>query len=74
MSVGHEHGTGDITLFCCVASSRVRRDGAEFTFSHPPPRAIKSSFEPTKTLRAQYVDEFGGRLVAVEESEVAMEV
>jgi hypothetical protein len=36
--------------------------------------ALESSFEPTKTLRAQYLDEFGAELVALEEFEVAVQV
>ena len=36
--------------------------------------ALEASFEPTKALRAQYVDEFGAELVSVEEFEVAVQV
>jgi hypothetical protein len=36
--------------------------------------ALDSSFEPTRALRAQYVDEFGAELVSVEEFEVAVQV
>ena len=36
--------------------------------------ALESSFEPTKAVRAQYVDELGAELVSIEEFEVAVQV
>jgi hypothetical protein len=36
--------------------------------------ALESSFEPTKALRAQYVDEFGAELLSIDEFEVATQV
>jgi hypothetical protein len=36
--------------------------------------ALESSFEPTKALRAQYVDKLGAELVSLEEFEVAVQV
>ena len=36
--------------------------------------ALDSSFEPTKVLRAQFVDELGAELVSVEMFEVAVQV
>ena len=36
--------------------------------------ALDSSFEPTKALRAQFVNEFGAELVSVEQFEVAVQV
>jgi heme-degrading monooxygenase HmoA len=36
--------------------------------------ALESSFEPTKALRAQFVDELGAELVSIEAFEVAVQV
>jgi hypothetical protein len=36
--------------------------------------SLDASFEPTKGLRAQYTEKFGGELVSLEEFEVAAQV